>query len=86
MARIMVERLFDESRSFEDLQAQEDAFAWCAEQHQVKFLRSYFSKDRKRMICEYEAPDAEAVRKLQRTASMPFERIWTALVFEWDAD
>jgi hypothetical protein len=37
------------------------------------------------MICEYEAPDAEAVRKLQRTASMPFERVWTALVFDWEA-
>jgi len=51
----------------------------------VTFIRSYFSKDRKRMICEYEAPDAEAVRRLQRTASMPFERIWTATVFDWDA-
>ena len=37
------------------------------------------------MICEYEAPDAETVRKLQRTASMPFERIWTASVFDWEA-
>lgn len=35
------------------------------------------------MICEYDAPDAEAVRSLQRTASMPFERIWTAKVFDW---
>ena len=85
MAIVMVERKFDEANSFDDLQAQEDSFAWCAEQHQVTFIRSYFSKDRKRMICEYEAPDAEAVRKLQRTASMPFERIWTATVFDWDA-
>lgn len=38
------------------------------------------------MICEYEAPDAEAVRKVQRTADMPFERIWTAQVFEWIAE
>jgi hypothetical protein len=36
------------------------------------------------MICEYEAPDAEAARKVGRTASMPFERIWTAMVFDWD--
>ncbi|MGB5704450.1 MAG: DUF4242 domain-containing protein, partial [Polyangiales bacterium] len=84
-ARVMVERKFDEGASFEELQTQEDAFAWCAEQHEVTFIRSYFSKDKKRMICEYEAPDAEAVRRLQRTASMPFDRIWTALVFDWDA-
>ena len=35
------------------------------------------------MICENDAPDAEAVRRVQRTASMPFERIWTATVFDW---
>lgn len=85
MARVLVERRFDEATSFDDLQAQEDAFAWCAAQHQVTFIRSYFSKDRKRMVCEYEAPDAEAVRRLQRTASMPFERIWTATAFDWRA-
>jgi hypothetical protein len=85
MAIVIVERKFDEANSFNELQAQEDGFAWCAEQHQVTFIRSYFSKDRKRMICEYEAPDAEAVRRVQRTASMPFERVWTATVFDWDA-
>jgi hypothetical protein len=86
MARVMVERKFDQAESFDELQAQEVSFAWCAEQHQVTFIRSYFSRDRKRMICEYEAPDAEAVRTLQRTAGMPFERIWTATVFDWEAE
>ena len=85
MARVMVERRFCDAASYDELQAREDSFAWCAEKHQVTFNRSYFSKERKRMICEYEAPDAEAVRKLQRTASMPFERIWTAIVFDWAA-
>ena len=84
MARVMVERKFDEAASFEELEAREDSFAWCAEQNDVKFIRTYFSKDKTRMICEYEAPDAEAVRRLQRTASMPFERIWTATVFDWE--
>jgi len=86
MERVMVERKFDEAQWFDDLQAQEVSFAWCAEQHQVTFIRSYFSRDRRRMICEYDAPDAEAVRKLQRTARMPFERIWTATVFDWEAE
>jgi hypothetical protein len=36
------------------------------------------------MICEYEAPDAEAVRNVQRTASLPFERVWTATMFDWE--
>jgi hypothetical protein len=84
MATVLVERNFDEIGSFDDLQAQEDSFAWCAQQHRVTFIRSYFSKDRKRMICEYEAPDAEAVRNVQRTASLPFERVWTATMFDWE--
>lgn len=83
MARVIVERRFEDPESFDDLQAQEDRFAWCLEQHRVKFIRSYFSNDRRRMVCEYEAPDAEAVREVQRTAAMPFERIWTAEVFDW---
>jgi len=86
MERVMVERKFDQPESFDDLQTQELSFGWCAEQHQVTFIRSYFSRDRRRMICEYEAPDAEAVRALQRTAGMPFERIWTATVFDWEAE
>ena len=31
MARVLVERRFEEAASFGELQAQEDAFAWCAE-------------------------------------------------------
>lgn len=84
MARVIVERRFDEPQAFDEIQAQEDRFAWCLEQHRVQFIRSYFSRDRRRMICEYEAPDAETVREVQRTANMPFERIWTARVFDWE--
>ncbi|MGB8330891.1 MAG: DUF4242 domain-containing protein [Polyangiales bacterium] len=84
MSRVIVERRFDDPASFDDVQAQEDRFAWCLEQHGVRFIRSYFSKDRRRMICEYEAPDAESVREVQRTASMPYEQIWTAEAFDWD--
>lgn len=84
MSRVMVERRFENQPDFDDVQAQEEAVAWCFSQHRVKFIRSYFSKDRRTMICEYEAPDAEAVRMVQRTSGVPYERIWTAEVFEWD--
>ena len=83
MCRVIVERRFAEQPDFDELQAQEDAVAWCLEQRRVKFIRSYFSKDRLRMICEYEAPDAEAVRFVQQTSGLPYERIWTARVFDW---
>ena len=38
------------------------------------------------MICEYEAPDADAVRKVQETTGLPFERIWTAKVLDWEEE
>jgi hypothetical protein len=80
MEKVIVERTFEEPVEFDDLQAMEGRFSWCLEQHRIKFLRSYFSSDRKRMICVYEAPDAEAVRTANRTADLPFDRIWTASV------
>ena len=84
MSRIIVERHLADAPDFEAVQAMEDAVAWCLEEHRVKFIRSYFSGDKQTMVCEYEAPDAEAVRIVQRTGNLPFERIWAAEVFEWD--
>ena len=86
MSRVIVERSLEDAPNFEAVQAMEDAVAWCLEEHRVQFIRSYFSKDRKTMVCEYEAPDAESVRVVQRTGNLPFERIWTAEVFEWSDD
>lgn len=50
----------------------------CFDLYQVKFLRSYMSPDMKRVICLFEAPDAESVRVANRQAGVPFERAWTA--------
>ena len=75
-ANILVERAFGEPVELAAIQALEDAGSWCLETHGVRFLRSYFSVDRKRMICLYHAPDAEAVRRAQHQARMPFERVW----------
>lgn len=82
MELVIVERVFDEPVEIEALAATEEQFSWCREQYRVTYLRSYFSKDKKRMLCLYEAPDAESVRELQRTAGMPVERIWAATQFD----
>lgn len=78
---VVVERQFDEPVAMEELQAVEDAGAWCLDLHNVTFLRSYFSTDKKRMICLYKAPDAESVRLAQRQANMPFTRVWSGRRF-----
>jgi hypothetical protein len=77
VANVLVERTFDEPVELEDLQAREDASQWCLDARDVKFVRTYFSRDRKRMLCLYSAPDAEAVRSAQREAGMPFDEVWS---------
>ena len=78
MVEVLVERSFAEPAEFAALQALEDCGARCLQEHRVRFLRTWFSHDRLRMICVYEAPDAESVRLAQRQAGMPFDRAWCA--------
>lgn len=75
-ANVLVSRRFDKPAVFEVIQALEDAGKGCLETHRVRFVRTYFSTDRTRMICLYRAPDAESVRIAQREAGMPVERVW----------
>lgn len=78
MTLVVVERGFEEPTAFADVAALEEAVGWCLKQHQVEFLVSYFSADRRRMVCLYEAPDAEAVRRTQVQGKLPFEAIWSS--------
>lgn len=74
---VVVARSFASPVRFEDIEALERAKAWCLEAHRVTHTRSYFSLDGKRMLCFYEAPDAEAVRIAQREAAMPVDAVWS---------
>lgn len=82
MTRIVVERSFSASQSDADMQAVADRERPCLAVYDVKWKRSLLSVDRKRMVCEYEAADAETVRKIQREAGADFDRIWTGEVIE----
>ncbi|MCF7980867.1 MAG: DUF4242 domain-containing protein [Pseudomonadales bacterium] len=73
----VVERNFSEPVSIEKLQGIENQGAWCLEMHQVTFVSTFFSMDKKHMFCFYLAPDAESVRIAQRKANMPFDTIWS---------
>lgn len=79
LANVVVARGFDEPTTVEAVQAIEDASSWCLEQRQVTFLRTFFSADCKRMLCLYQAPDAESVRQAQKEANMPVERVWPCI-------
>jgi hypothetical protein len=73
---VLVERSFASPVELADIQAQEDASQWCLDIRNVRFVSTYFSQDRQRMLCLYSAPDAESVREAQREAGMPVDRIW----------
>jgi hypothetical protein len=78
MPHIIVERTFEKPFTQEDLKAVEARMAPCLDLYNVRWIRSYWSADRLRMICEYEAADIASVRNVQREAGASFERTWTA--------
>ena len=73
---VIVERSFSAPDTFERLKAIVDTKAWCLEQHRVNWARSFLSTDGRRMLCFYEAPDAESVRLAQREAELPVDVVW----------
>lgn len=76
-ANVLVERRFDQSMPLQQIQDIENAGIGCLESRNVRFIRTFFSADQKRMICLYAAPDAESVRQAQREAGVPFTEAWT---------
>jgi hypothetical protein len=76
----VVERSFPAPVTFEAVDADEKRSAFCFDSHRVQFVRSYFSADRRHMICLYAAPDAEAARQANAQAGLPFDRVWPARV------
>jgi hypothetical protein len=82
MTRFIVERSFEPPLTRDELSEVERRMAPCLELYGVRWLRSFWSEDRRRMVCEYEAADAASVRSVQHEAGAGFERIWPADVLE----
>jgi len=54
----------------------------CFEQREVAWIRALVSSDRHRIICEFEAPDAEALRESYRHLGIHFDQLWIAELYE----
>ena len=80
MVPFVVERTFPSALTEEELEATGKRMAPCLELHRVRYIRSFWSADRRRMICHYEAPDAEAVREVQRESGALFDTVWAATI------
>ncbi|HTU02168.1 MAG TPA: DUF4242 domain-containing protein [Candidatus Sulfotelmatobacter sp.] len=80
MPHIIVERTFESPLTNEELRVVEKRMGRCLDLYRVRWIRSFWSADKRRMLCEYEAPDAASVRKVQHEAEAKFDRIWVAEV------
>ena len=78
MSLVIVERAFSEPETFAAINARGDRGTWCYELYGIRFDGAYFAADGRRMICTYEAPDAESVRMAQRSVDLPVSRVWSA--------
>ena len=82
MSHMIVETVFDPPTTDEDRDASAAKLHPCLDGNGVRWVRSFVSKDRRRGICIFEAPDADAVRTAYRSAGVVFERVWAADAIE----
>jgi hypothetical protein len=75
---VLTERVFADPVSYAEVRSVEEVGALSGDLRAVRFLRSYFSSNRKRLVCVYEAPDVESVTMVSRHAGLTFERAWSA--------
>ena len=81
MAHLIVEQTFETPLTDEEHGRLGQRLDGCLAAYGARWMRSYLSTDRRRMVCEFEAPDAEAVRTSYRSAGVGFERVWPAELY-----
>ena len=78
MKLVIVERTLQTPVSLAELVQSGAAGRPCLDAHHVRYIRSLVSLDGLRVLCEYEAPDAESVRQANKKLGLPFDRVWAA--------
>ena len=78
MEIVLVERSFETPTTAEAVIASAHDLNGCMRMHRVTLLQSHISDDGRRMLCVFQAPDAESVRIANIQTGLPFSRVWTA--------
>ncbi|MCB9798069.1 MAG: DUF4242 domain-containing protein [Alphaproteobacteria bacterium] len=81
MALVLVERVFDHPVDEAELLALAGKARGCFEIYAVEFLGSLVAKDGLSALCVYRASDTDSVRMAQRSAGLPFTRVFPGWVF-----
>jgi hypothetical protein len=82
MRYLIVETTYEPPLTDGRRQETQDRLYPCMELRGVEWVRSYESSDRRRKVCVFRAPDAEALREAYRSAGIPYDRMWAAEVRE----
>ena len=83
---IVVEERFDPPIDLSQGSPVAEKVSPCLPVYDVRWLTSYIASDGSRCVCVYEADDAEAVRRVYRSAGVPFENVWLASPLQRTAD
>lgn len=78
MSKVIVESIYDQPLTAEILEEADARTLPCLEARDAHWCYSLLSTDRCRMICTFDAPDAESVRDAYRKAGGLFKQIWSA--------
>jgi hypothetical protein len=78
----MIEQTFDPPLTDEEHNRAAALLDPCLQVRGARWMRSYLSMDRRRMVCEFEAADAETVREAYRMAGQRFDRCWGAILYK----
>lgn len=85
MTLLIVETTYDPPLTDERRQIDQDRLYPCLELRGVEWLKSYESADRRRKVCLFRAPDADALREALHGAGIGYDRVWVADQREPDA-
>lgn len=78
MATVILERSFDPPLTEQRFGQLAARLAPCLDRSGIQWMRSHMSRDRTRLICEFEAPDAGVLRGALRQARIEYDRVWSA--------
>jgi len=82
MAHVILERSFAPPLTDERLEEITGRLQPCLDRGGVRWIRSCQSRDRTRLICEFEAPDADVVRGALMQARVEHDRVWSGEVLK----
>lgn len=78
MPIIVVDHRFDPPIDASQFKPKSEKLSPCLPTFDIDWVTSILAADGSRMLCVYDAPDAEVVRRAYRLAQIPFVEVWSA--------